>query len=389
MKVMMLIPWFYPSVGGAETGALELARKLTERGHSVMVLTPRYKRGWPREEVFQNIRIVRIPTLSLPGPRILVETLHSLAPFFSVGGWIRRFQPDMIHLHYFMFTGYAGWYWARRWKIPAALTLVGMDVYDPLHQPCGFLEPFNRAVVRGVSSLVAASEFIRDKLVKRFSISREHVQVIPYGVDESLFSPVEPRGNFARKALGISGEAFLILSVQRLHSRKGLSTLLEAFQKVHLQTPEAHLLLVGEGPEKPALSRRAKVLRLDGRVLFAGKVEESLLRQLYREADIFALHSLHEGFGIVLLEAMASGCPVVATSAGSIPEIVLHQETGLIAPAGNPHALGEAMLTLIRNPEMRKGLARAARERIQTHYSWRNVCDRYLALYGEAQAKER
>jgi glycosyltransferase involved in cell wall biosynthesis len=196
--------------------------------------------------------------------------------------------------------------------------------------------------------------------------SHAKVHVIHNGVDLAHFSPRQPPLGL-RSSLGISAGARIVGSVGRFVPYKGYSHLLEAARLVEHALPDTHWILVGDGEERPNLETQARKQGMQRQIHFAGWRED--IPEILSLCDVFALPSLAEHFGRVLIEAMAMGKAVVATNAGGVPEIVTHGETGLLIPPGNSTALAEALLTLLQDPSLSARLGLAARRRAEACFS--------------------
>lgn len=380
MKIAVVIPWFFPNRGGAENGAYELSRHLVSRGHEVHVITPRYRTKWPKYEVLDGIYVHRFFTRGIPFSRKFSELAHSIWPFFSIPRLIRSINPDIVHLHYFLFTGHAAYRAAKRMSISTLLTLVGNDVYDPFHVPGDFLHGFNSRVVNGVDHVVAACEFIGDVVSKKFSLGRDKLSVVPYGVDTNRFKPA-PMNSTLRKSFGIPNEGIVVLTVQRLHERKEVDYFLQAAKEVISVRSDCYFLIVGKGPEMEHLKKIVIELGISGNVRFLGFVVDEQLPSIYQLADLFAFHTSHEGFGIVLLEAMASAKAVVTARAGGTIDIVEEGKTGTFVPPRDSKALAKAILGLLVKPVQMKRMGEFGRERVLMKYSWVKITDAYEKIY--------
>jgi glycosyltransferase involved in cell wall biosynthesis len=220
-----------------------------------------------------------------------------------------------------------------------------------------------------VDALTTISTFIKDALVTKFQISAARIEVIPYGVEIERFSPLI-KGDEIRNKFGLGNGEKIILTVQRLHVRKGVQFALEAFSEVEKKYRDVKFLIVGDGPEKKVLLRLAEDLAIKDKVIFAGAVENSDLPQYYAAADIFAFHSIYEGFGIVMLEAAASGKPIVTTESGGSLDIVRNGLNGLLVPAKDSRALADAIMKVLENPELGVSFGRKAREIAEQEFSW-------------------
>jgi glycosyltransferase involved in cell wall biosynthesis len=166
--------------------------------------------------------------------------------------------------------------------------------------------------------------------------------------------------------------------VARQYPRKRVVDLIDAFAVVTAREPRARLVIIGDGPEHAALQRRLQDRGLQAQVRLLGALQEDAeVRRWYTRASVFCLPSEQEGFGIVFLEAMASGLPVVTTTSAAIPEVVPDGEAGLLVPPRDPDALAEALLRLLQDPDLRARLRECGRRHVR-QYSWDRVADRFL-----------
>jgi len=381
MRIAILIPWFLPNRGGAEIGAWELARRLVQKGHLVRVITPRYRLDWKAEETIDGIEVRRYRSLAPSRWRRFSEIAHCLQAFPGVFHALNDFQPDLLHLHYMLWTGYAGMAWARRAGKPVVLSLVGNDVYDPYYTPCGYLRFLNRWMIRQSQETVAASSFVRDKINELFEPSKP-IPIIPYGVSLERFHPAgQAAKEAARRRLGLPLDRSIVLTVQRLHERKGVHYYLDAAAKALHELPNTLFVIVGGGPERVRLEQHAQKLGIASQVRFTGRVEDEDLPHYYEACDLFAFHTLHEGFGIVLLEAMATGRAVVTTRAGGTLDIVLDGVNGLMLAPRDATGLAGAMVTLLKDPQRRQAMEAANPLRVEQFFNWDRIAEQYELAY--------
>jgi glycosyltransferase involved in cell wall biosynthesis len=213
-------------------------------------------------------------------------------------------------------------------------------------------------------------------MVDRAHLPPERILVIHNGVDVRSFSL--PRGAF-RRSEGIPAECTVITTVGRLDTQKGLPYLLEAAELVTRGHPEVRFLVVGEGPRRGDLVRHRDRLGLTERVWFLGFRTD--VPQILADSDVFVLPSLWEGLPIALLEAMAAGLPVVATDVPGVTEVVTDGETGLVVPGKDVGALAGALSRLLDDPDLRLGLARAGRRKVEEEFGWEKVVATTMSLY--------
>ncbi|CAN5488662.1 hypothetical protein BH18ACT1_BH18ACT1_00100 [soil metagenome] len=238
-----------------------------------------------------------------------------------------------------------------------------------------------RALYRRAKECVTLTAAFKQVLVLSYGVSPWDVHVIPPGVELDQFRPGDR--DAARRALGLDADTWVGLSVRRLVPRMGLETLLEAWAKAGEDGPPALLLIAGDGPSRPGLEARARALGLADAVRFLGRVSDEALRQCYRAADVALVPTVAlEGFGLVVLEALACGTPVVATDAGGLPEALAGLDASLIVPAEDPSALADRLRTArsgdepLPSPER----CRAYAER----FSWARAAQRTVAVYSRA-----
>ncbi len=228
---------------------------------------------------------------------------------------------------------------------------------------------------RRADRVVVTSEHCREVVRRAYGVAPRRQAVVPEGIDleawRDLPEPEDP-------APGPT-----VLSVARQYPRKNTATLVRAFARVREERPDARLRIVGGGPELGRLRRLVRGMGLEGPVRLEGEVAGlERLQAAYAGADLFCLPSLQEGFGIVFLEAMAAGLPVVAGDAAAVPEVVPDGETGLLVDPRDPDAVAGALLRLLSDGELRRSMARAGRERVRA-YGWPAVARRFLDAVGD------
>jgi glycosyltransferase involved in cell wall biosynthesis len=288
----------------------------------------------------------------------------------AVARAVRRVAPDIVHTHMVHADVY-GSLAARLARRPFVSTRHNDDRY--------LLGPFrhvDRTLMRGVARVVAISD-----AVKRFHIEAglapEKLVTIHYGLDEPPRSPSE----VTPAELGVPADAPLLLAIGRLIEQKDHTTLLRAFARIRETTPDAQLAILGWGRLESDLHRLSAELGLTGSVHIPGRVEP---RDWLARADVFVHTSRWEGFGIVLLEAMLAGLPVVATRVSAVPEIVVDEETGLLTEPGDAAGIAAAVGALIAAPDRRNTFGEAGRARARQEFSVARMAERTVAVYERA-----
>lgn len=224
---------------------------------------------------------------------------------------------------------------------------------------------------RAADRIVVNSEYMRDNVAFWYKVNRDKIVVIPNGVDLKKFSSYEEKKK-------LEGEP-AILYLGRLSTIKGVDVLIRAVAKLKSKLPNIKLHLVGTG-HTSAFQLMVKEKKIERLVVFHGRVPHSMIQRYYKSSDICVCPSLHEGFGLVTIEAMASGIPLIASSIRSFQEIVSNGKNGLLFEPGNVDALSEAILALYQDSDLSKKISEAALK-TAARYDWENIAERYITLY--------
>ena len=392
-------------LGGRDSGGMnvyirELSRELATRGVEVDIFTRWREPEDPRiQQLAPNARVIHIPS----GP---IRYIPKLEVYERISDFtaqvIEHIEAegagyDLIHSHYWL-SALVARDLAERWHLPRVqmfhtLGLVKREVMDEdIDGESEARIAVERAAVRESDGLVAASEIEAAELMQLYGADPEKVCVIPCGVDPEVFRPV--RQVDARAALGREQCERLVLFVGRIEQIKGIDVLLEALGLLFGRRPdlrgEVCLVVVGgaldPGEDAPELEKVEELRRLvhehrmEDSVDFIGSVDQPRLALWYAAADICAVPSLTESFGLVALESMACGTPVVATRVGGLQTVVQHGESGVLVPAGDHRALAEAIERVLTDHRLRMHLAHGARERAEG-FTWQRVGDGIESLY--------
>lgn len=352
-------------VGGGEVSLLGLLERLDRSRWSPIVVVP------SEGEVGSRCRALGLPTHVIPLPSLRRPRPAVFRSVTAVRRLIRESGASLLHANgsrAMLYAGLAGRLAGRPviWHVRVA----DRDVF--LDRLLAFLA---RAVI--VNSRAVQQRF-------DWMLSGK-VRCIHNGVDLDRFAPRQPPPTL-RASLGLPAGAPVAASVGRFVRFKGYHDLLEAARLARDTLPDLHWVLVGDGELRGELEARCRTLGMESRVRFTGWRED--VRDILALCDVFALPSLGEHFGRVLIEAMAMAKPVVATDAGGVPEIVLHGETGLLVPPADPRAFVQAVLALLQDPVRRAGFGQAARQRAERHFSLTGHVRAIEALYLDVAAKE-
>ena len=229
--------------------------------------------------------------------------------------------------------------------------------------------------------IVTISNYSVEKIQKYYNVEKSKVRIVPNGVDVEKFKPMNTTS--FKQQFGLGNEP-CVLFVGSLIPRKGLPYLVEAAKKVVKNQVDTKFLIVGDGPLRNQLSDSLKTANLSGNFKFLGNLKDHELPKIYNCADVFVLPSIQEGQGIVLLEAQASGKPVVAFDIGGVKETVQNQETGLLVKQGNIDGLADALLKLLTDKEQREKMGSNGRRFVTENYTWGICAQKMLQVYHEA-----
>jgi glycosyltransferase involved in cell wall biosynthesis len=373
MRILCINYEYPPLGGGAGNATAHIAKEMVLLGAEVQVLTSAFE-GFARLEQVDGFTIRRIPTVRRHEEKCAAweMAVFMVSACLYVPMLARTFKPDAVIAFFGIPSGPSAWLCKAIHGIPYVVSLRGGDVpgfqpYDlaRMHTLTGplirFLWQRAGAVVPNSAGLAA--------LAKSFE-PRCDYSVIPNGADTILFSP----RNTERKPGPVR-----LFCHGRVVYQKGLDVLLAA---LGLLPPDLswELHIAGDGPQRPELENQANILGIADRVFFKGWMRRPELTVVMREMDIFAFASRDEGMPNAVLEAMASGLPVVATRITGNEELVVPEKTGLLVSSESPDELAVALSRLIQNEALRSAMGRSGRQKVEEEYSWASVAARYLAL---------
>jgi glycosyltransferase involved in cell wall biosynthesis len=236
------------------------------------------------------------------------------------------------------------------------------------------------STIKRTDHVIAVNQRLKDEIVAKWSLPPSKVTVVPNGVDTRAFCPNSRRATGVRAKYQIEG--MFCLFVGQLRVRKGVDFLLRAFDEI--DDNKMKCVVVGDGPERSKLEKLVCDLGLRARVLFTGAVPFEDLTDLYAEAEFFVLPTAAEGSPLVVLEALASGLPVVSTTVSGIPEVVDNEQNGFLVPPRDVHALADRMRILIEDDDLRAKMSQNARKSTVESFSWTAVAEKTLSVYGKA-----
>jgi alpha-maltose-1-phosphate synthase len=297
-------------------------------------------------------------------------------------------EADVVHSHTW-YAAFGGVLVQALFDIPLVVTLHSLEPLRPWKEDqlgTGYRVStwLERVAVEQAERVIAVSEQMRTDILAHFAVSPERVVVLHNGVDADSFRRTERRDALAR--LGVKPP--YVLFVGRISEQKGIFHLLEAVQRL---PAGVQLVLCAAAPDTPEIERRlaAEVAGRPSVRWIHAMVPRDDVVQLYSHAACFVCPSVYEPFGLINLEAMACGTPVVASAVGGIPEVVVDGETGLLVPPGDPGILAAALGRLLADAGRGAKLGSAGRQRVEDRFSWERIAERTLAVYEDARRAHR
>jgi len=396
MKIAILTSSFPRTKGDFQGNfILYLAAGQVKLGHEVHVICPHVP-GLRFCDMMEGVHVHRFPyffpyTLErLSSESGMYSSLRSslLAwfqlPFFLFCEWycteriIRKNSIELIHSHWIIPQGIVGSISARIHRLPHVMSshVADVQVFSRGFAPSSIL----RLILSGADCLTTNSTFTHNEIAKLCTIPCPS-EVIPMGT-----FPV-----FRNEGIRhLPEESPIILFVGRLIRWKGVETLIQAMPFIHTKISSARLVIIGDGPERTHLEQTVRDKQLHTIIKFTGKVDDKTRTDYYYEASVFVLPSqqqngmVMEGLGVVLLEAMAAGCPVIGSNVGGIPDIIIDGENGFLVPERDPEALAEKIVSLLSDQELSERFRQEGFRTVQTRFSWEDVSGRFSRGYSHA-----
>ncbi len=354
MKILFWSSSFWPAIGGVETQALLFLLKMKERGHQFLVITQN-----EGTEEFEGIEIRRFDFKGLLFEREK-EILHRLRKYLDQV--LSTFKPDLVHLN-----GCVG-------ESPIVFSmfrsLFSMPIVLTNHAPhYGFpMQPIVRKVCSQVDRVCCVSKWVMRETASLIPEIKEKMRLIYNGIPPFSLPPAP-----------LTFSPPLLLYLGRLTQEKGIRCAAAAFSLLKKRGSTAQLVIGGEGEERAALSS----IDTDPSVTFIGAVEREAVPHLLNRASIVLVPSYFESFGLVALEAMQMGRPVIASNVGGLPEIISNERIGVLVPPKNPEALSDAIEKLLQNRAEATRMGAEARQYALSHFTLEQNVDSYEALYRE------
>jgi len=370
MKICMILSTPFPPKEGIGYYTYNLSRKLIENGHEVVVIT---RGSWNKtqREVFDDIEVIRTPFIP-----IYPFYLHLHGIFLNKIFKSLESQVDIVHVHTPLPP-------LIKTSLPMIITVHTPMLTDNRYiKVSSIYSLFSKISARFVSyplelKLIQASDLVTTvsksiaQELKEYHLNPDQITVVGNGVDEKFFIPKQQK----------SGNNKYILYVGHIDREKGLFDLVECGKYICHERPDVFFIFAGAGRDLNKLKLKTKKTGFQDKFIFLGQVDRDQIAKLYQNASIFVLPSYHEGMPGVLLEAMSSSLPVVATDVRGNRDLISGGENGIIVPPGSPKKLAETILMLLEDEKIGKNLSKNARKTIEKNYTWNAISSKFLKCY--------
>jgi len=393
-KVCFISPEYWPLSGGTGAYVYYLTNELLKNGYRIQIVTGSNQTQDVQVNPNLNVSFLRIPKMPIVKSFLLagnsyrklqsvratanVDITHPqlpLTPSFAVPPKFGKALVCTVH---------------STWKGEAKA--IQGEPYSRLNANEKFLVSFNwflrffeEGMIHRARKIIAVSHFTKWELTKYYKIPAHKIQVIHNGVDIKKFQPAVDKRK-VKVAMGLNPDDLAIVSVGRLYARKGLFTLIESMPDIIKKFPKAKFIISGKGQsdEMHKLNAHAERLGVRGNIVFTGYTPDRELPKLYQAADVFAFSTFYEHHPFAVLEALATGLPVVTTTVGGIPETIQSSRNGFLVEPFNAKAFSEKIVYLLEHPLEALEMGAKARQTIVEQLDWRIVVKDAMKVYEEA-----
>jgi glycosyltransferase involved in cell wall biosynthesis len=376
IKILILNYEFPPLGGGGGVAAKQIAKGFIKLGYGVDYVTTWFP-GLKEEEVVDGINVHRVKVIGRKElPTATMSSLISF-PFLAykkTKELCEKNEYEFVNTHFAIPTGPLGVKIAKKFNIKHVLSIHGGDIWDPTKKNSPHRKWYFRKVVRDVMNksdvVVAQSNNTRENAIKYYSPIKE-IKVIPLPYEKTSFKKI------SRKKLGLDKDKIYLISIGRVVKRKGYDFLIRGLAE--LNNPNAHSLILSDGPEKQNLQNLAKSLNVSNQVHFLGLVDEQKKFQYLSNSDIYVLSSVHEGFGIVLQEAMQVGLPIIATNNGGQTDVIDEGENGFLMNYGDTKKMKEMIERILKDKKLRNNMVKENMKKVN-EFGLGEIAERYLGV---------
>lgn len=385
MHVLML-SWEFPPkvVGGLARHVYDLSTALKEQDVDVTVITMNPGDGTPDFERINGVQVHRVQPYPLASPSFLMWVMQMNMALMEKGSSLIHEEPiDIVHAHDWL-AGFCGRALKHTYKIPLLSTIHATEYgrNGGLHNDeQRFISDVEWWLTYESWRVICCSSFMLRELQRLFQLPSDKLEMVFNGVHPEVFQVDKPEPEVRRRYA--ADDERLVFYVGRLVHEKGVQVLLDAAPMILQKHPKTKFIITGEGPVKESLKEKARHLGVDHSVFFTGFVDDFTRNQLYSHASVAVFPSLYEPFGIVALEAMAAGTPLVVADTGGLGEIVTHEVNGLKCYPESPTSLADQVSRLLEDEDLGARLKRAGVSLVRGSYTWSEIAKKTKNIYRE------
>ncbi|MBO5478771.1 MAG: glycosyltransferase family 4 protein [Clostridia bacterium] len=386
MKILMLT-WEYPPriVGGIARVVNDLSKRLIKDGHDVTVVTYREENA-PYFEDDKGVKVYRVDNYMI-NPNNFIDWImqmnfNMIAKANEIIASEGKF--DVIHAHDWL-VAYAAKTLKNSYDIPIVATIHATEsgrnsgIHNEMQR---YINDTEWMLTYEATEVIVNSNYMKRELQALFGLPFEKINVVPNGININMFSGIERDYEFRRQYAADNEK--IILFMGRLVYEKGVQHLISAMPKILQGYHDAKLVIAGKGGMIDELKAQVNKMGIGNKVYFTGYMDAKQVCKMYKCADVSVFPSTYEPFGIVALEAMLSGTPVVVSDIGGLNEIVEHGVNGMKSYAGNPNSIADSILALLYNPQLSQEVVKKAKTMVKNEYNWAKIAQDTHFTYQKA-----